>query len=277
MHKQDADLSRRAVFYHLDGMSFREYLRLSENINIQQVEYETILKEHEIIAHDIHNTLKSTLKYFKEYLAIGYYPFFLKDFTSFRMKLSNTIQEVLEADLGFVCDIKYGKVHQLKKLLYMLANTPPYEIKKTSLSDATGIDRVTMNDYLLYMQKACLLNLVKPAGAGDGSVRKSEKLLLNNTNIQFAISNNPDLGTTREIFFVNQLTNYFRMQDSFLPVTLEYPKNGDYQIEGRVFEVGGRKKDFRQLKGIDLAYVVSDDIEIGYLNRIPLWLFGMMY
>jgi predicted AAA+ superfamily ATPase len=277
MNKQDADLSRRATVYHLDGLSFREYLALAHEIDIQPIAYEDLIKDHVNIAGELHSKIGKTIKYFQEYLSMGYYPFSLQDETSFHSKLTNTLNKVLETDLGFVCDIKYAKVHQLKKLLYMLATTSPYELKKTELSLATGIDRVTLNDYLVYLRDACLVNLVKPAGKGNKPIRKSEKLLLNNSNIQYAISNKVDIGTAREVFFVNQLSNYFKMQDNFLPVTVETAQSGDYIINGKTFEIGGKNKSFNQIKDIPDSYVVSDDIEIGHGNRIPLWLFGLMY
>jgi hypothetical protein len=127
------------------------------------------------------------------------------------------------------------------------------------------------------MREAGLLNLVKPQGSGYKPIRKSEKLLLNNSNIQYAISNKVDIGTVREVFFVNQLTNYFRMQDSFLPTTVEYASHGDYKVDGTNFEIGGKSKSFDQIKDIPNSYIVSDNIEIGHGNRIPLWLFGMLY
>lgn len=277
INKQDADLSRRAAFYHLDGLSFREYLTLAHGINLPVVSYDNLITDHVAIATESHNTIGKTLKYFHEYLQVGYYPFSLQDKESFHIRLTNTINEVLETDMGFVCDIKYAKMHQLKKLLYMLATTPPYELKKTELSAVTGIDRVTLNEYLVYMREAGLLNLVKPQGSGHKPIRKSEKLLLNNSNIQYAISNKVDIGTAREVFFVNQLTNYFRMQDSFLPTTVEYASHGDYRVNDAIFEVGGKSKSFDQVKDIPNSYVASDDIEIGHGNRIPLWLFGTMY
>lgn len=277
MNMQDADLSRRAAFYHLDGLSFREYLNLAYSMQFGIYSLEGILKNHIDIAGDVIAKFPKVLKAFSEYLSYGYYPFFLNDKPTFHMKLSNTVREVLETDMGFVCDIKYAKIHQIKKLLYMLATTPPYELKKTGLSEVTGIDRVTMNEYLIYLREAGLVNLVKPAGRGDGAVRKSEKLLMNNSNLLFAISSKPDIGTVREVFFVNQLNNYYRMQDNFMPVSLECAKSGDYTADGITFEIGGKDKGFKQIKDVDNAYVVAADLEIGYGNKIPLWLFGMMY
>lgn len=49
-------------------------------------------------------------------------------------------------------------------------------------------------------------------------------------------------------------------------------ENGRY-----TFEVGGKKKGFKQVSGVADAFVVADDIEAGFKNKIPLWLFGFLY
>ena len=44
-----------------------------------------------------------------------------------------------------------------------------------------------------------------------------------------------------------------------------------------MFEIGGASKSDSQLKGNKKGFVASDDIEIGFDNKIPLWLFGFLY
>lgn len=49
-------------------------------------------------------------------------------------------------------------------------------------------------------------------------------------------------------------------------------------IDGRyLFELGGRNKGFRQIRDIPDSFVLADDIEFGFDNKIPLWLFGLLY
>ncbi|MEA1953733.1 MAG: AAA family ATPase, partial [Campylobacterota bacterium] len=53
---------------------------------------------------------------------------------------------------------------------------------------------------------------------------------------------------------------------------------GDFMVDDhKVFEVGGASKSDEQLEGNSLGYVAADDIEIGFDNKIPLWLFGFLY
>ena len=51
----------------------------------------------------------------------------------------------------------------------------------------------------------------------------------------------------------------------------------DFEIDGKVFEIGGRKKGQKQISSTEEGYVVKDDIESGYANVIPLWAFGLNY
>lgn len=70
----------------------------------------------------------------------------------------------------------------------------------------------------------------------------------------------------------------------YLPATsslhhsVEYTERGDFRIDRRVtVEVGGANKSHQQIAGIEEAYVAADDIEIGYGQKVPLWMFGLLY
>ena len=55
------------------------------------------------------------------------------------------------------------------------------------------------------------------------------------------------------------------------------PDYSDFLIEGKTFEIGGKKKGQKQISQAEDGYVVKDDIETGFGNVIPLWAFGMNY
>ena len=76
-------------------------------------------------------------------------------------------------------------------------------------------------------------------------------------------------GTVRETFVASML--------SFAGV-LHAPKKGDLLLDRKyLFEVGGKGKGFSQISDIPDSYVVADDLEIGFGNKIPLWLLGFLY
>ena len=59
---------------------------------------------------------------------------------------------------------------------------------------------------------------------------------------------------------------------------LNYVDKGDFLVDSKyLLEVGGKSKTYKQIKNIENSYIVADDIEIGFGNKIPLWLFGFSY
>ena len=53
---------------------------------------------------------------------------------------------------------------------------------------------------------------------------------------------------------------------------------GDFFACGKyLFEVGGPRKFFEQIKDEPDSFLAVDETEIGAGNRIPLWLFGFLF
>lgn len=107
---------------------------------------------------------------------------------------------------------------------------------------------------------------------------KPEKLFMQNTNISYAITASLDTGSAREAFFVNQIKNALSSQTRLLDDRIFSVKKGDFLVDNKyTFEVGGKNKDFSQIRDVKKSYLALDDIEVGYGAKIPLWLFGFMY
>jgi predicted AAA+ superfamily ATPase len=131
-------------------------------------------------------------------------------------------------------------------------------------------DQRTLIKYLQLLEEAQILQLVKSDAKGNKQLQKPEKILIQNTNLMVALGmQNTDIGTQRETFFYNQVsTNQ----------TIVYSAKADFLVNGTyLFEVGEKNKGKQQIKNESNAYIVSDDIEVGFGNKIPLWLFGMGY
>ena len=114
-----------------------------------------------------------------------------------------------------------------------------------------------------------MLLLIEENQKGLKKLTKPAKIYLNNTNLLQAYCTNSEIGTIRETFFANQVSSKHKLYIS---------KQGDFLVDDKyIFEIGGAKKSFNQIKDIDNSFVVADDIEIGFRNKIPLWLFGFLY
>ena len=181
-------------------------------------------------------------------------------------------------DLPYISGIEIRQIAKIKKLLYMLAVTLPFAPNIVKLSEATEISRPKLYEYLEHLQDAKLLNLLRQRGRGYAILTKPDKIYLENGNLMHAIAEEMNAGTLRELFFVNQLRNAFSNHPALVDATVELTDRGDFWVKSAfTFEIGGKTKTYDQLKGINESYIAADDIETGFGNTIPHWLFGFLY
>jgi predicted AAA+ superfamily ATPase len=262
-----SDLSRRVTLYNLDGFSFREFLELKYHTKLEVFSLEDILKNHIKIAQNL--KLKSVLSDFKEYLEVGYYPFYFDKRFSYYQNLLNTINLTIDIDLTSLGLVEQKYTYKLKKLLEVVCESKPFEVNYTKIAQMAEISRVKLYDYISYLNDSQMLLLVDEKTKGLKKLSKPAKIYLNNTNLLYAYCQNQEIGTIREIFFANQVSSKYRLNIS---------KDGDFLIENiYTVEIGGAKKSFNQIKDVKNSFVVADDIEIGFKAKIPLWLFGFLY
>ncbi len=274
-----ADLSRRALSYHFGGLSYREFLELKLGIKLNSFELEDILQNHTEIASDIFEKIKP-LEHFREYLQYGYYPFYFDDKEHYLQRVNETINTTIEHDLAYIFNIEPKYLMKLKQLVAMICSSKPYALNISKLAQKIEINRNTLYQYLYYLKRGKIFNLLNHQAKGDNIFTKPAKIYLGNTNLAYAYCSNQEVGTIREIFFANQMQNYLSLlkNRSFLDDQLLASKQGDFLVKNRyTFEIGGKKKSFKQIKDLPSSFVVADDIEVGFNNKIPLWLFGFLY
>lgn len=264
-----ADLSRRAVIYHMQGLSFREFLAIKAGHEFPVVSLEDILANHVSISRDVLKKVKP-LEHFGAYLNHGYFPFFQEVPTLYHQRLEEVVNMTLEIELPLLRNVDISYIPRLKHLLHIISESVPFIPNVTKLAKRIGINRNTLVSYLFFLQEAHLTKNLYKDIKGITQMQKPEKIYLENTNFQFAFTpKNAGLGNLRETFFINQLSNSH---------TVEYVKDGDFRIDSTyIFEVGGKNKTTEQIQGIKNSFIAADDIEYGNAKRIPLWLFGCMY
>jgi len=270
--KGEADLSRRAITYELTGLSFREYINIESSSKIPPVSLDELINQSSRDQLNITDDVRP-LPFFKEYLKRGYFPFSLMEKEGiFLQKLNQIINTVLEVDLQLIEQYSAANTLKIKKLLGVVSESAPFEPNITKLASRLGMGRDTIKTYLANLDAARLLNLMTRHSKGVASLQKPDKIYLENTNFSHALKNNPNVGTIRETFFVNQLRNAGHR------VELATSGSGDFIVDGKVtFEIGGLSKDSSQISETDNAWLVIDELEKPYLNRIPLWYFGCLY
>ncbi|CAM4372104.1 ATP-binding protein [Gillisia limnaea] len=264
-----ADLSRRAVMYTMQGLSYREYLNLTLNLNFPVVSLEEILKDHVTIAGEVNKTVKP-LQHFNNYLKSGYYPFFVEEASLYHQRLEEVINLILEIELPLLRKVDIAYAARLKQLLQIIAQSAPFMPNISKLSDRIKINRNTLISYLYFLQEAHLTKNLYKNAKGITRLQKPDKVYLENTNLQFAFAaENTDKGNLRETFFINQVGKANEV---------EYIEEGDFKINNTwVFEIGGSGKKNEQIKHLKNSYRVLDNLEYGSGNKIPLWMFGFLY
>lgn len=267
IYKSTADLSRRVVYEKLEGLSFREFLKFEKMGDFPVLSMKEIVENHQDIAFRITENLK-IIPLFKKYLKNGYFLFYKEGLGKYEINLQEAVNNVIDIDIPAIENIEFESRHKLKRLLAILSTLVPYTPNITDLSVAIDSNRNNTVKYLFLLANAKLLNLVSYKNKTIGDLTKPDKVLLNNTNLSYLYGDNANIGSARETFFVNQL-------NAVANVILA--PQGDFMVDNYTFEVGGKSKSFKQIKDIQNSFVVADDIEIGHGNKIPLWLFGMLY
>ena len=119
------------------------------------------------------------------------------------------------------------------------------------------------------LERSSLVRKLYPDQGNIQSLAKPEKILFENTNLIYALSNEIEVGTVSETFFCSQLSLHHE---------LTMPNRGDVLVNNKyLFEIGGHNKNYKQISGISDSWIVADDIESGLGHQIPLGLLGTLY
>lgn len=262
IYKGFADLSRRALIFEMQGMSFREFMALFHKIEMPLLDLEQLLKNPLPLTPDFH-----PLPYFREYLKKGYYPFGIKE--GFDIRLQQVVNQTMEVDIPLYAGMNASTGQKLKKMLVLLSTLAPYKPNFSNLATELSVSKNDVPEYILYLEKAGMIGQLRDDTGGMRGLGKVEKLYLDNPNLMYALTNgNPNIGNIRETFFYNQT----RVSTDVIA-----SKVSDFRIGDKTFEIGGRNKGNEQLRNVKDGYIVRDDIEFGYQRIIPLWQFGLLY
>ncbi len=264
-----ADLSRRAIVYDMQGLSLREFINFETDQALPIITINNLQENHEERAKEVCEKLRP-LEYFRDYLQYGYYPFYRESINLYPSKVEEIISMILYIELPLLRKLDVSYIPKMKQLLHVIAESAPFVPNVSKLSERIGINRNTFISYLFYLNEAGLTRNLYKDIKGVSRLQKPDKIYLDNPNLHFILTGQkPNIGHVRECFFLNQLQYNH---------TVEYIQDGDFSADGKFhFELGGKQKTGKQLKGANDSWIVSDSIEIGSGSRIPLWMFGFLY
>ncbi len=258
----EADLSRRALLYEMQGLSFREYLEMFQGIRTPSRNLDEVLAGRTQIEGLLH-----PIPMFTQYLRQGYYPFSKEGY--FQQRLQQVIRLTMEVDIPQYANMSTATGKKLRRMLSIIASNVPYKPEATGLANELKVSRNDIPTYLAYMEKAGMIGQLRDETGGMRGLGKTEKVYLDNPNIIYALSGeNANIGNVRETFFYNQTR---------LTQEVTSSKISDFAIGKYTFEIGGAKKSHRQIKDVTDSFVVRDDIEYANGDVLPLWSFGLLY
>ncbi|MBQ4277418.1 MAG: ATP-binding protein [Bacteroidaceae bacterium] len=268
MDNAKVDLSRRQTTYTLKGLSFREYLTFEDIFHFDAIPLDELLQHHVQYALHIVKEIK-VAPHFESYLTHGYYPFFRESGDDFPSRLRETVSVVIENDLPAVETMSFETIQKVKKLVMIISERVPFEPNMSELWKQLSTNNELGLRMLYALDKAQILSLLTSKAKNYKFLYKPDKIFLGNTNLMHALCPVVNTGNERETFFHSQLS---AIHD------VKYPHKGDFMVDDKyLFEIGGRKKSFNQIADVPNSFLAVDDTEIGYANRIPLWLFGFLY
>lgn len=262
------DLSRRLVLHKMNILSFKEYLEIEKNTTFPSYTLENILNDAPFISKELVFTHKDLFALFKNYLLNGAYPFYLEGVENFEQKLFNAMDKIIHEDIPSLNKIDYNHISVFQKLIFLVVSArKPFSVNMASLSREMGITEPTLYTYMEILDKTGIFKSMKKEAKKLS--KKPQKLLFSNTNILYSygkkFATEVDTGTMRETFFANCFEDIF------------YSDIGDFVAQGNIFEIGGRNKDFSQIKDIPHSYLALDIDFTTNDKKIPLWLFGFLF
>ncbi len=262
--EDNSELKNIAKIYHLEGLSFREYLNYQANLNFKRYTLQEILTNHIDIAEKIIQEIKP-LAFFNDYLKDGYYPYFIDYKGFYNETLLKHINLALEIDVTYLNQIDLQYLTKLRKLLQIVASQAPFSPNVSKISSDVQTSRATIMNYLRYMKNARIINMLFSNGDGD-EIKKPDLVYLHNTNLMYAIDpENINNKILRQTFFYNQVGYQHQIKSS---------GKADFKVNDQFhFSIGGK----HTIPVKEGYYAAADMIEVGKGSIIPLWLFGFLY
>jgi predicted AAA+ superfamily ATPase len=274
---EKGDLSRRAIIYSLQPLSFREYLEMKYKIKLPRYSFSDILSRHIEIARQLGTDFKTILGDFNDFLVYGSFPFFI-DYSrgDYFKALSNVLDKIIYEDITTIKTLKSFSGLKLKKLLGFLSTSKIPSFNLETLKNEIDVSRDTLYEYFDLLGRSEIVKIVRPRTKNIKTFKNS-KILFKSPNIYFTIAyelwkNDVEQGNIRESFFASQVGKDYPVFSSL---------NVDFQVmQGKKpfeIEVGGKSKRRKQIAGLEDAYVFKDGIEVGFADSIPLYLAGFLY
>lgn len=259
--ENDPKFKSRAALYTLEGFSFREFINYKTGKNFKSYIFSEIIDNHQKIAENIVSKVKP-LAYFNDYLHHGYYPYFLEE-RNYLENLLKNINFILEIDISYLQQIELKYLPKLRKLLFIIADSAPFQPNISKLSNEVETSRATIINYLKYLSQANLIHLLYEEESDF--LKKPAEIYLHNPNLLYSVaSGDIDQDILNKTFLQSQLHKQ----------KINYIKNADFLINNK-YKFIVRRECSSPKKSKDIITACEME-EVGKDSNIPLWLFGFI-
>ena len=153
-------------------------------------------------------------------------------------------------------------------MLVIISELAPFKPNFENMASEIGVSKNNVPDYLVYLQRAGMIGLLRDDTNGQRNLGKIEKVYVDNPSLMAVLTPQPNIGNVRETFFYNQMRERQMVSAS---------RVSDFTIGEYTLEIGGCNKGKKQIEDVKNGIVVKDDIETGHGIVVPLWNFGMNY
>jgi uncharacterized protein len=273
LKKIPQDLSRRLDVYKLYPLSFREFLKINQNldlnlslnindfINLEQKKLFLKLLDVKL------NLPENIYLLYKEYLE-NQFPFLLFEKNK-KQKLKELIEKVIYKDLPQIENFNSEQLRNAELIIKFLATTE--KINYTTISNNLDIKKDMVIKIINLLENAELLYFVQDIVA-TRELRSNKKILFTSSEVRSALNEtNSDfvVGFSREDLFGLIL----KMKN--IQFAYNYNQNGfDYLVKNKKFEIGNNKNKISK----DVI-VISDILDVEYKKNIltiPFYLFSLI-
>jgi predicted AAA+ superfamily ATPase len=268
MYESGYDLSRRVLLKALYPFSLREYARFKYG-----QEFESITLN-DVVEKNIPANVLRAGEHFPSYIQGGLMPFALQEPQPLAL-LNNILKTIIHKDIPHIAKLVTDEMDKIERLIRFIGLSGIDGINYSSAAQNVHITKYKAEQYIALLERAFVLHRVLPTGT---NVMKEPKVVM---ALPYRLLYKPfdeALGGLREDFFVGAFKALGK--EVYYLKSTRGRKTPDYfvrDLEGIVFEVGGKGKGRSQFKGVDSKkkIIFADGYEITDIKR-PLFLAGMI-
>lgn len=254
------DLSRRFLFLRLPLLSFREFVALTTGVEYPVLD---VFEAGGVAAEILKKA--NVLKLFREYLDHGFRPIFLESEPTYSQRVMAMIEKALASDVPFlVPQLSENNLRFMTAVVGYLAVSKIPTLSLNSLSSQWGLGKEKLYVLLEAMESAGVIRILR-IKSDRRAHTTGRKIFLYEPSVYAYLGG--DLGTMRESFVAG-----IAVESGRKVYASPDEKRGDFVVDDRIIEVGGKSKEKR---GAD--YIVRDDIDLPAARSIPMWVWGFGY